>query len=266
MDKRTGLRFDNKFESAFDKEKIVKYTHYLVEWIRQKVTEANCKGCVVGISGGIDSALVVSLCAKAFPNNTLGIIMPIDNMNHDINDIKELEKNLQLSFKTVKLEKTYNELTTELKDINNQLSISNIKPRLRMTTLYAYAQEMKYLVVGTDNEDEYFIGYFTKHGDGGVDILPISRLLKSEVRVMANYLRIPETIINKKPSAGLWENQSDEDELGFSYYELDKYLMNDFNNISSESLSKIKKMNKINDHKRHLPPRPMAIDEFFKNN
>ncbi|WP_029513398.1 NAD(+) synthase [Mycoplasmopsis primatum] len=266
MIKRVGLRFNNSIVSPFNSHKVKVYADYLIAWIRQKVKSAKCNGCVVGVSGGIDSALTIALCAKAFPNDTLGIVMPIDNMDHEKQDIDELAQLLGLKFKTVDLAPSFNSLKKATSDINNNMAISNIKPRLRMATLYAYAQQNKYLVVGTDNEDEYFIGYFTKYGDGGVDILPLSNLLKSEVRELAKYLKIPINIINKKPSAGLWEGQSDEDELGFTYTDLDKYLMNDVDNINLQSVEKIKKMNKASSHKRNLPSRPYSIDEYFKIN
>ncbi|MCE6090560.1 NAD(+) synthase [Mycoplasmopsis agalactiae] len=265
MNKRIGLRVDNSFNSPFDNEKVKIYTEYLVSWIKRRVKRAKAKGCVVGISGGIDSALVASLCAKAFPNNTLGLVMPIDSMNHDLEDISKLERAINLKFKTVLLDKSFVEVKKSLNnEVDNLLSISNIKPRLRMIALYAYAQQNNYLVMGTDNQDEYFIGYFTKHGDGGVDLLPISKLLKSEVRMMAKYLNVPESIINKKPSAGLWEGQSDEDELGFTYHELDSYLLDDKVDIRLNSVAKIERMHKYSMHKRNKAGMPLSIDEVLK--
>lgn len=265
MRKRIGLRVDSSFSSPFDSEKVKIYTEYLVSWIKRRVKNAKAKGCIVGISGGIDSALVVSLCAKAFPNNTIGIVMPIDSMMHDLDDIKKLESAINLKFKTISLEKSFEEIKKSLNnEVDNLLAISNIKPRLRMIALYAYAQQNNYLVMGTDNQDEYFIGYFTKYGDGGVDLLPISKLLKSEVREIAKYLNVPESIINKKPSAGLWEGQSDEDELGFTYNELDKYLLNDKDGIRENSIVKIERMHKTSAHKRDKAGLPLSIDDVIK--
>nr|WP_318028975.1 NAD(+) synthase [Mycoplasmopsis bovis] len=179
--------------------------------------------------------------------------------------LKKLESAINLKFKTISLEKSFEEIKKSLNnEVDNLLAISNIKPRLRMTALYAYAQQNNYLVMGTDNQDEYFIGYFTKHGDGGVDLLPISKLLKSEVREIAKYLNVPESIINKKPSAGLWEGQSDEDELGFTYNELDKYLLNDKDGIRENSIVKIERMHKTSAHKRDKAGLPLSIDDVIK--
>ncbi|WP_338822530.1 NAD(+) synthase [Mycoplasmopsis felifaucium] len=260
-----SLRKNKFYNSSFDNMKIEKYCGYLVNWIKQKVSDANCNGCVVGISGGIDSALVCALAKIAFPNDTIGIVMPIDSMNHDIQHIDELSSSIGLKFKTINLKNTYETLLNSLNnEVNNLMSLSNIKPRLRMTTLYAYAQQNNYLVLGTDNLDEYYIGYYTKYGDGGVDLLPISHLLKSEVRALAKYLNVPENIINKQPSAGLWEGQSDENELGFTYKELDSYLLGDFENVSEASKTKIERMHKISEHKRNTPDRPLSIDKYFE--
>ncbi|WP_406616943.1 NAD(+) synthase [Mycoplasmopsis adleri] len=264
---RKGLRYQNDLNSPFDENKVEEYANYLVNWIKEKTLAAKCKGCVVGISGGIDSALVCALSKKAFPNNTLGIVMPIDNMSHDANDINLLSGALDLEFKEVNLKNTFLEIQKACDDeITNLMSLSNIKPRLRMTTLYAYAQQNNYLVLGTDNEDEYFIGYFTKYGDGGVDLLPISQLLKSEVRALAKHLNIPQSIINKTPSAGLWDGQSDEKELGFSYDDLDNYLINNTSEIDKDKLAKIKRMHSISKHKRLSPPKPLSIEKYFKSN
>ncbi len=132
MRKRIGLRVDSSFSSPFDSEKVKIYTEYLVSWIKRRVKNAKAKGCIVGISGGIDSALVVSLCAKAFPNNTIGIVMPIDSMMHDLDDIKKLESAINLKFKTISLEKSFEEIKKSLNnEVDNLLAISNIKPKIK---------------------------------------------------------------------------------------------------------------------------------------
>lgn len=258
--KRIGIL--NDFSS---KEHIEKYINYLVNWIKEKVSLAHAKGTIFGLSGGIDSALISVLCKKAFPDNSLGLIMPIDSMKHKDSDISSLIKAFNLTTKTIDLKLTFNTINKAIK-VKNNLALSNIKPRLRMTTLYAYAQELNYLVVGTDNEDEYFIGYFTKYGDGGVDLLPIVHLLKSEVRILAKYLEIPQSIIDKKPSAGLWEGQNDEDELGFSYQDLDNFIAMDYDKINKNTKEKIERMHVNSEHKRNVPTKPLTIEEFFQEN
>lgn len=256
----------NQRQRKFNKEVALEYIDTIVNFLKEKVKESNSKGLIVGISGGIDSALVYALAKKAFPKDALGVIMPIDKMEHDLAHINELEKSMNTKFITINIKETFDAILDTLK-VEDKMSISNIKPRLRMTTLYAIAQSKKYLVCGTDNKDEYFIGYFTKYGDGGVDLLPIVHLTKSEVKYLSKLLNVPESIINKKPSAGLWEGQSDEDELGFSYDDLDFYLDHINNNViinkylDKNVIEKIERMHKNSEHKRQSAYKPLDINK-----
>lgn len=230
----------------------------IVEWIRKQVNNAGKKGLVFGLSGGIDSAVVAALCQKAFPAHILALRMPCESLDSDINDAREMTDKFHIPYDHIDLTTTYRHLLSILKTENNQYSKmakANIKPRLRMIVLYYFAQHLNYLVVGTGNKSELSIGYFTKHGDGGVDILPLGNSLKSEVREMAAYLGIPENIINKPPSAGLWNHQTDEKEMGFSYAVLDHFLAT--GELEDKDLkSKIMKMNQLSSHKRRTPPVP----------
>lgn len=223
----------------------------IIKWMRDRVKESGSKGVVFGLSGGIDSAVVAALSKKAFPENALGLIMPCHSNSEDEEHARLVANSLDLEIKKVDLGKVYDLFLDELEDTDNILALSNIKPRLRMTTLYYYAQTRKYLVAGTSNKSELTVGYFTKYGDSGVDILPIADLLKEEVFELAKYLNIPEPIINKPPSAGLWESQTDEEEMGFSYRELDNYIK------TGEGKEKVKQrietMYKRSEHKRRLP-------------
>ncbi|MTI70938.1 MAG: NAD(+) synthase [Firmicutes bacterium] len=224
----------------------------IVQWLKEKVTNAGCKGVTVGLSGGIDSAVVAALAKKAFPNNTLGVIMPSHSNPEDEEHARLLADSLNIETKKIDLTETFDTLLEELDDKgDNQLAVSNIKPRLRMTTLYYFAQKNKYLVAGTGNKSEFTIGYFTKFGDSGVDILPIVDLVKEEVRDLAKYLNVPEIIITKPPSAGLWENQTDEDEMGITYKELDHYIKT--GEAKDSIKNKIENMKKASEHKRKLP-------------
>ena len=134
----------------------------------------------------------------------------------------------------------------------SKLAQANLKVRLRMLILYYIANQLKYMVAGSSNRSELAIGYFTKYGDGGVDILPLGNLVKKQVRELAVFLSIPQPIIDKPPSAGLWEGQTDEDEMGFSYDELDRYLLT--GDVSDEIRRKIESMMAASTHKRSLPP------------
>ncbi|SHH63537.1 NAD(+) synthase [Sporanaerobacter acetigenes] len=234
-------------------ENVEKICDEIVKWIKERVEESGSKGVVFGLSGGIDSAVVAGLSKRAFPEDSLGIIMPCHS-----NPIDEKHGILvaeSLSLKTIKVDltDTYDVFMKTLIDSGeNKLAKANVKPRLRMTTLYYFAQLNNYLVVGPSNKSELTVGYFTKHGDSGVDILPIASFVKSEVREMAKFLNIPEIIITKAPTAGLWEDQTDEREMGFGYDVLDNYIKT--GRAEDELKEKIERLNKRSEHKRKYPP------------
>lgn len=232
---------------------IDKVCSQLIDWLKEKVLEANGKGLVFGLSGGIDSSLVAALAKKAFPENSLGIIMPCYSNPEDEKDALLVAKTLNLKTKKVDLSDTYDVFlkSTEVSTYD-QLAKANIKPRLRMTTLYYFAQLNNYLVAGGTNKSEFEVGYFTKHADSGSDILPIASFVKEEVQEMASFLGVPKKIIYKTPSAGLWEEQTDEEEMGFSYKVLDNYIRT--GNASKNVKERIDKMNKNSEHKRKFPP------------
>lgn len=237
------------------KQNLKNYFDYLVDWIRQEVKKANKKGVIFGISGGIDSALVAVLAQKAFPESHLGLIMPIRDMESDKVDISELVEKFNLKTKEIDLKIAFETLKNVF-NLENHLANSNIQPRLRMISLYAFAQEFDYLVLGTDNFSEMYLGYFTKYGDGGVDLLPIVNLTKMQVYEIAAEIGIPESIIKKKPTANLWDNQSDEDEMGFSYKELDLFFQNP-NLVAKEVAKKITNLHNSSKHKRDVIPQPL---------
>lgn len=234
-------------------ENVEKICYELVNWLREKVEEANAKGLVFGLSGGIDSAVVAGLAKKAFPKNSLGVIMPCHSNPIDEKHGLLVAESLDLKTTKIDLTNTYDVfIETVSNEGENRLAQANVKPRLRMTTLYYLAQNYNYLVAGPSNKSEFTVGYFTKHGDSGVDIFPIASFVKSEVRELAYFLNIPKEIITKPPTAGLWENQTDEKEMGFSYDVLDKYIKT--GNGEKEIVEKIEKMNKRSRHKREFPP------------
>ncbi|MHA3845901.1 NAD(+) synthase [Mycoplasma sp. VS276A1] len=257
-------RYENN-KPVYDKQAALEYLEVIKDFLRDYMSKAKAEGFVVGISGGIDSALVYAIAKNVMPERTFGIVMPIGEMlQSDLDHISKLEQTFFDKFETVDLSNTFNAIY-EAVDASNPLAIANIKPRLRMTALYAKAQDKNALVLGTDNLDETYIGYFTKYGDGGVDLLPISRLTKGEVRFLAGLLNVPQEIITKAPSAGLWENQTDEAELGFSYAQLDFYLDNLENKeliskvLSQDTIDKIEHKHKISQHKRDAIYKPSEI-------
>jgi len=229
----------------------------LVLWIRDKVVAAGCKGVVVGLSGGVDSSVVAVLCQRAFPKNMLAVIMPCYSNKEDIEHARAVAEKFSIPTRMVVLDSAFDALLKVLPNDKaasdvSRLAKANIKARLRMLTLYYFANRLKYMVVGAGNRDELAVGYFTKYGDGGVDIQPLGNLLKGEVRELAKFLGIPQEIIEKPPSAGLWEGQTDEGELGLSYDELDRYLAS--GEAGAELKKRIESMIAKSEHKRHSPP------------
>jgi len=146
--------------------------------------------------------------------------------------------------------------TTPADPLRGRVPLANIKPRLRMATLYYFANALNYLVAGTGNRSELSIGYFSKYGDGGVDLLPIGHLVKSEVRALARELNIPPEIVDRTPSAGLWFGQTDEEEMGFTYKDLERYLEDGPQGVSPALAMRIERLIRASEHKRQLPPMP----------
>ena len=243
----------------------------ITEWLNKQVAEARAQGLVFGLSGGIDSACVSRLSQLATPNSCLGVIMPCHSNPQDEKDALLVASHFQIPTIRVPLEEAYDTLkgTAEesLLDIDRlqhsatddtqvKVAPANIKPRVRMITLYLIANRLNYLVVGTGNRSEIAIGYYTKYGDGGVDLLPIGQLVKREVRDLARELDVPSQIIEKTPSAGLWLGQTDEKEMEFTYEELEQFLNGEVKKISPEKVDRIKHLMAISAHKRSLPPMP----------
>lgn len=226
----------------------------IVTWIRGQVKLSRAKGIVLGLSGGIDSAVVAALCKDAVGKNRLLVLfLPCNSNPRDLKDARLVAKKLKLKSKLIDLSSVYDRFLKVLPGAN-ALAKSNLKPRLRMSALYYFANKLNYLVCGTGNKSELLVGYFTKYGDGGVDILPIADLFKRQVRRLARELKIPETVIVKPPTAGLWAGQTDEGEMGITYDELDCILDNMCNKRKQSAFSakarKVNKMFKNSEHKR----------------
>lgn len=237
------------------------YLDYLIDWLKKQLEVTGAKGYIIGISGGIDSALVAALIQKAGVSN-LGVIMPCYSKEEDLKDGIQVCNQLKLKYLIKDLSLPYEELTKGLYSDELDIKIvnaskQNVKVRLRMTTLYALGQAHNYLVIGTDNKAEWHTGYFTKYGDGGVDLVPIIHLSKREVKIASSLLGIPENIINRVPSAGLFDGQTDEMEMKVTYAELDDYL--DGKEIPEESKKRIDYLHKISEHKRNLPLQPKGF-------
>lgn len=232
-------------------------------WIKEYVDTAKVKGVVVGMSGGIDSAVTTSLCVSALgKENMIGLGLPCSSIPQDLKDAEELAKLLGIKFIKIELTSIYDEFikVTEPLFESNNMAVANLKPRLRMMAIYFVGQSFgKFLVAGTSNRTELAIGYFTKYGDGGVDFEPIGGLYKCEVREVARLLNVPEEIVEKPPSAGLWEGQTDEGEIGITYDVLDEIIFRidnklDLNDLNKDNVKSVKGMMKSAQHKKEMPP------------
>ncbi|PID83057.1 MAG: NAD(+) synthase [Clostridiales bacterium] len=229
---------------------------FIAEFMYNYVKNASAKGLIVGLSGGIDSSVAAAIMKIAFPDNSLGIILPIKSQKIDEELAVKLSKKINIDTVTLDLTSVHQKI---LNDVTKKLAISenikihdaNLRARLRMSAIYLIGGIQNYLVVGTDNKDELYTGYFTKYGDGACDLMPLASLLKGEVYEIARYLDLPREIIERPPSAGLWENQTDEKEMGITYAELDAYLKGE--SINKISIDIIEKLHKVTEHKRNTP-------------
>lgn len=244
----------------------------IINFIRNETGKAGVSGAVVGISGGIDSALTATLAIKALgKDRVLGIHMPESSLTPavDSEDAKTLADWLGIEYRTIDISGIITAFMTAVPESESadRLTRGNLKARTRMSLLYFHANQLNRMVIGTGNKTEILLGYYTKYGDGGVDLEPIGGLYKTEVWELSRRLGIPEPLITKKPSAGLWAGQTDEAELGISYVEVDEVLrmiedgsepekILNKTGVSAEQLNSVTQRIKRSEHKRKSPPVP----------
>jgi len=239
------------------------------DFIAEVIEKSGLEGAIVAVSGGIDSAVALDLTVKALgADRVTAVTMPERDVTpeRDIMDVMQHCERLGVTCNTVDITPILHVMRDTLPnyDITDRITSGNIKPRVRMTVAYYYANKQRRMVMGTSNKTELLIGFFTKHGDGGVDLMPLADLYKTQLRQLARHLNIPENIIKKPPSPGFYPGHTDEDELGIDYTTLDLILYSwekgsDTSMITedlgiSQSLveSVIRRVN-ANEHKRRLP-------------
>jgi NAD+ synthase len=236
-------------------------------FLRESISKAGASGVVFGLSGGIDSAVVAHICAKSFKEKSLALLMPDSRVSpkEETEDALQIVDKLGLDYKLIDISQIHSQFANVLEP--EEKSLGNLRARIRATLLYYHANLKNYLVIGSSDRSEQLIGYFTKFGDGGADVLPIASLYKTQIRLLARHLGVKESIIQKKSSPHLWKGHIAEDEIGASYEEIDSilYCMTDKNmslvdiqkttQIDKDKIEKIHQLYKKSEHKRIMPSR-----------
>ncbi|MFO8078561.1 MAG: NAD+ synthase, partial [Thermoplasmatota archaeon] len=241
-------------------------TTVIKSFIKTYVENAKTKSVVLGLSGGVDSAVATLLCQQALGNKQVKCLFLPDESTpkKDRTDLKSFVETFEVDCTTKDITDLITEVELQGELILDKMSKANLKARMRMVLLYAYANKTKSLVCGTSNKSELLIGYFTKYGDGGVDFMPLGDVYKTQIWEIAESLKLPTCMIEKPPTAGLWKGQTDEKELHMSYTQLDQILYGlerkmDVHFIAKETKSTVEDINRIHQmrvcsqHKRHLP-------------
>jgi NAD+ synthase len=238
-------------------------------FLLQHVTKS--QGFVFGLSGGIDSAVIAQICAGSFKDRTLALIMPDSKISPKVEteDALHLVDSLGLDYKLIDISMIHSQFANILEP--DELALGNLRARIRTSILYYYANLKNRLVVGSSDKSEYLIGYFTKYGDGSADLFPIISLYKTQVKELAKFLGIKQSIISKKSSPYLWKGHLAEDEIGVTYEEIDQilYCMVDkkmsadstavATGIKNDKIEKIHQLYKKSEHKRIMPARPNDV-------
>ena len=249
-----------------------KITESIEDFLLEKIEKTNSKGVILGLSGGIDSAVLAYICKRKLKEKTLAIIMPDTEITpkSETEDALKMISLTGIDYKLVDINPIVKEYSMYLEP--DEKSKGNLRARVRTNILYYYANLKNYLVLGSSDKSEYNIGYFTKHGDGASDITPIISLYKLQVREIAKYLQVPENVISKKSSPHLWKDHEAENELGITYEEIDSILycllekklsleeIEKTTLIEKSKIEKIKELNINSEHKRLLAQKP-GIEE-----
>ena len=242
--------------------KLADYLKEIEQFLKNYLEETHCDTYILGISGGVDSSLCAALAKNAVgKDRLLCLIIPIESQKADEDDAKLLAQELDLNYVVVDASEIFNSYVNTYKNLGQEFdrsTLGNLKARIRMSILYSYAQKYRGLVIGTDNADERYTGYFTKHGDGACDILPIAHLLKGEVVEASKILGISDYLAERVPTASLYEGQTDELEMGVTYKDLDNYILG--GKVDEVTEKRIQHLHKISEHKRVATPMPKEFN------
>ena len=254
-----------------EQKQVDEYIEETTGFIAEKVDEAGADGVVVGLSGGIDSATTSALAVEAVGADAVrGLVLPADaTPDRDVEDARDHATDFGIEYETIDVQPVVDRFLDEYPtDVDDTEAVGNLAARVRMCYNYLVANDERRLVVGTGNRSELLVGYYTKYGDGGVDVLPIGGLYKTEVREVARELGVAERIVEKTPTAGLWEDQTDEEELGAPYADVDDFLRvyvdedasveeaSDAAGIDVETAQRLADLYRRSEHKRKTPPYP----------
>jgi NAD+ synthase len=254
-----------------EKKRVDEYIHETTDFIARKVDEAGAEGVVVGLSGGIDSATASALAVEALGADAVhGLVMPTGvSDDENMSDAERHARDFGIGYDVVEIQPVVDAfLDGHPNGVDDTEAVGNLAARVRMCYNYLVANEDSLLVLGTGNRSEMLVGYYTKYGDGGVDILPVGGLYKTEVREVARELGVSEDVIEKTPTAGLWEGQTDEEELGAPYADVDDFLRayvdgdasveeaRDSAGIGEETARRLVNLYQRSEHKRKTPPYP----------
>ena len=238
------------------------YLKVVEKFLKDYLEDSHCDTYVLGVSGGVDSSLCAAIAKNAVGKEKLHcLLMPINSQKEDLEDALTLVKDLDLKYTIIDASETFNQYVETFSKCGIELdrsTLGNLKARMRMSILYAIAQKERGLVIGTDNADERYVGYFTKHGDGACDILPIAHLIKGEVVEACKLYGIRDSLAERVPTAGLYEGQTDEKEMGVSYKDLDAFLLGA--DIPEAPKARIDYLHRISEHKRKDIPTPVEFE------
>ena len=261
---------------TFSESELEAHRNHIVEFIREAVADAGTEQAVLGLSGGIDSTLTAHLAVEALGEDDLhGLVMPGEVSRDDnMSDAEWVAQDLGISYDVLEINPIVDELLDAYPEAEgDRMAVGNARARTRAVLNYLVANHEGAMVLGTGNRSEAAVGYFTKYGDGAVDCHPIGNLYKQQVRQLASHVGVPDELVEKQPTAGLWAGQTDEEELGLGYDLLDAVLAlhvdgplsvtataRSIDDVSESEVRRVREMYDRSEHKRHVPPSPEPLD------